>query len=131
MIGGDGMASKITVEVERIRASAMKFGKVVDLLKTLCHLSAAVWIIYIISQCIQSIVTANPDGIKAVAVLMKNMQIGSILHWVLTGALGTGMVIERRGRKRLLQGYAADRNKAEENDEYAPSSGLTPTGDTP
>lgn len=115
----------------KARNTAQIVAQIVGLLKTCVTAGCIVLCIWLIMDGLQSMVKADAAAISALATVVEKLNISAIVGWIV-GLAGVGYgVLERRGKKRLLPGYAAKRRKMEQNDPYHASSGLTESGDTP
>jgi hypothetical protein len=122
---------KHELELERLRIRAKIIGKVIDLLKLLLQLVAGLAFTWMFLSCLKSLIAANPQRLKELAGVITSMKLHLILPWILAGGTGIGWAYERTGKKRAIKKLGAKRNKDEQNDPYAGSSGLNATGDTP
>lgn len=123
--------NKNELALESLKISAYRFKLVLNFLTTVCKLAAGVGVIYIIMAGLREISGANPVGIKALAELVKELKVSTIVGYVLAAGCAGGWYLERKGKKRLLPKKAAARHQLEQSDPYNPACGLTPTGDTP
>lgn len=122
---------KNDVQLAEIQAKVQFQAGVFGLVKTGLSAASALGCVWLIVDALKSIVLANPASITALAKVVENFHLSSII-WALVGLAGVGYgVLERRGKKRLLAGYANGRRRAESGDPYRASSGLTESGDTP
>lgn len=123
--------NKNELTLETLKISAHRYTLTLNFLATSFKIAAAVGIIFIIMEGLRDIVGANPDGIKALAEVVRYLNVSTIIGYVLAAGCAGGWFLERKGKKRLLPQKAAARHKLEQHDAYHPPSGLTPTGDTP
>ncbi|MTW11402.1 hypothetical protein GM658_12425 [Pseudoduganella eburnea] len=121
--------NELLLEQARIAASLQK-AKLATF-DNVAKIAGAVLIIYLVMSGLKEISAANPAGISALAVLVKNLNISGILGYVLAAGSTTAWYLERKGKKRIVEKAAKARHRREANDPYHPSSGLTHTGDTP
>lgn len=75
--------------------------------------------------------TSNPQALSALAQVVKNIPVDSVMNYFVTTAAVVWGVAERHGKKRLIRDFAGKRRKLEGADGYCGSSELTETGDTP
>ena len=123
--------SKNDLELARIHASATRYGGRLNLINTFLTLGTILGCVYMIVGGLKFMVTADPAGVSAIAEVVKNLNIGGILAYVLALGSTGGWYMERQGKKRLLGEFAENRRQLESNDAYRGSSGLTDSGDTP
>lgn len=123
--------NKNELEFAKLRLGAEKFGKVLNFFKALATLGTILGCIYLIFDALVLMANANPEGVSAIAEVVKNLEIGSILGYVVAAGCAGGWMLERKGKKRLLVDYANRRATREAGDAYHESSGLTESGDTP
>jgi hypothetical protein len=123
--------NKNELEFAKLRLGAEKLGQVLNFFKTIATLGTVLFCIYIIFNALVSMAHANPEGVSAIAEVVKNLEIGSILGYVVAAGCAGGWALERKGKKRLLVDYANRRATREGGDAYNESSGLTESGDTP
>jgi len=123
--------NKNDLELARIKASATRHGQVLNVVKTCLTLGTMLGCVYMVVDGLKFMVTADPAGVSAIAEVVKNLNIGGILAYVLAAGSTGGWYMERRGKKRLLGEYAENRRRLESHDAYRGSSGLTASGDTP
>lgn len=123
--------NKNELTLETLKVSAYKFKVTLNFIGSALKLVAGVSIIYIIMEGLRDIVGANPEGIKALAEVVKQLKVSTIMGYVLAAGCGSAWYMERKGKKRLLRTRAAERHTLEQSDPYHPACGLTPTGDTP
>lgn len=74
---------------------------------------------------------SNPQALSALAQVVKNIPVGSVMSYFVAAAGVAWGVAERHGKKRLVRDFAGKRRKLEGADGYRGSSELTETGDTP
>lgn len=123
--------TKQEFELRKLQIEAAKREPLYDFLKSIATLCTIIICIYLIFEGLKVIATANPDGISALAVVVKNLNISGIMSYIVAAGCATGWAYERKGKKRLLKGYGAKRMGVEANDAYHGSSGLTESGETP
>lgn len=123
--------NKNQLEFAKAQLRAKNFGAVLNFLKTLATLACILACVYLIFDALKSMANSNPEGVNAIAGVVEKLNIGSILSYVVAAGCAGGWALERKGKKRLLAGFARERADAERNDSYHASSGLTESGDTP
>lgn len=123
--------TKQELELRKLQIEAAGREPRYDFLKSIATLCTIIVCVYIIFDGLKVIATANPKGISALAVMVKNLNISGIMSYIVAAGCAAGWAFERKGKKRLLKGYGADRKRVEENDAYHGSSGLTESGETP
>lgn len=124
-------APKNNVQIAEIHARTQIAAGLFGIVKSAIAAGSAVGCVWLVVDGLKSIVLANPASISALAKVVENFQLSHIVG-ALVGCAGVGYgLLERRGKKRLLSGYARDRRIAESGDPYHASSGLTESGDTP
>jgi hypothetical protein len=123
--------NKNQLEFAKLRLGAEKLGQILNFFKSLATLGTILCCIYLIFDSLVQMAHANPQGVNAIAEVVKNLGIGSILGYVVAAGCAGGWAMERKGKKRLLVDYANRRATREAGDAYHESSGLTESGDTP
>lgn len=123
--------NKNDLALAKLQTSASKFDSVMSLAKTIVTNLTILGCVWIGFAGVKEITMSNPDGVNAVAAIVKNLNLGSWLGYIWGGVATGGYILERRGKKRLLKPYADQRTVREENDPYHGSSGLNESGDSP
>jgi hypothetical protein len=123
--------NKQDLALAKLQTSASKFGAVMTFAKTIANNATILGCMWIAFAGLKEITMSNPDGVHAVAELVKNLNLGSWLGYIWGGVATGGYMLERRGKKRLLKPYADQRTAREVNDPYHGSSGLNESGDSP
>jgi hypothetical protein len=123
--------NKNDLEFEKIQAGAKKHGANLNFLKTIATLATILGCVYIIFEGLKSIANSSPAGVSALAEVVRHLNISGILGYVVAAGCAGGWAMERKGKKRLLPGFAAQRRQVEAGDSYHGTSGLTDSGDTP
>lgn len=122
---------KYDFELKKLQIQSINAGNGLALVKHALTMGTIIACVFIIFWGLTNIASASPESVSALASLAEKLQLGQWLGYVGTAAAGSGWYLERKGRKRLLRGYAADRRRAEASDPYRSTSGLEDDGSTP
>jgi len=124
-------SKKDSIQLAEIDARIQITAQVLGLIKTAITAGAAVWCVWIVVEGLKFIVLSNPANIKELAKVVESFHLNTMMG-TLVGLAGVSYgLYERKGKKRLLAGYAKERREAEKADPYNATSGLTDSGDTP
>jgi hypothetical protein len=122
---------KNPVQLAAIQAQVQIVGQIAGVFKTALAGGFSLACVYVVMEGLKSIVLASPESIKALSQVVANIHLNGIVG-ALVGLAGVSFgMYERKGKKRMVPGYAAARRKIEQHDPYHASSGLTESGDTP
>ncbi|WP_156485864.1 MotA/TolQ/ExbB proton channel family protein [Crenobacter luteus] len=119
------------VELAQLEVSAKKHA---DVLRTIRHVFTLIGVcgaIWLICQALVAVSTARPDSISALAAVVKEFSIASIVQWIVALSAGGWAIRERKGRVRAIERAGRLEKKLEAKDPYNSRSGLTATGATP
>jgi len=125
------MASKNDLEIQRVKSSTDKFGFVCGLFEQVVRTVGGLGALWIIFAGLKPFLASNPATINAMSALIEKINISNITGYFLAAAVGTGWLIERKGKKRAIKQKGKYQKMVEENDPYRSSSGLTSIGETP
>ena len=123
--------NKDEVEFARIYASAQKFDAVCGLIKHLISVCGGVFAIYLIFKGLVPFLTANPDVISAMALVIEKINVANVTGYIVGAGAVTAWAVERQGKKRAIKEKGRLQKLIESTDNYRSSSNLTQTGDTP
>lgn len=123
--------NKNDLEARRLATSAAKHHSVMELIAKIATVIGVVFAIHLIMDGLQQIVSAKPEAIGALAVVIEKLQINAMLGWLVGGGASLGYVYERKGKKRAIRKLAKLRHGVESDDPYHASSDLDENGHTP
>lgn len=118
-------------EIAKLHLKAKTHGEILNVIKSFGTYGCILGCMYLMFDGLKTISSANPDGINAIALVVKNLNFSSIVSYIVAAGCATGWAAERRGKKRLVAAQSKNRKTIEAADSYHEGSGLTETGDTP
>lgn len=119
------------LELEKIRFATERFHSGMETVAKVATVGGWVYAIHLIMRGLADIVQANPDAIQALAKVVENMHMNSILGWVGTAIASGGWWLERKGKKRAYKIKSEQRKQIEGSDPHKSTSGLDENGHTP
>lgn len=117
--------------LRQTQIAASRFSAVLNAIVKVAQIALGVLAIKLIMDGLADISSKNPEGVSALAAVVKNLNVSGIMGWVFGVGSAGAFLVERRGKKRLINKVAQLTREVEADDPYHPSSGLTETGDTP
>lgn len=125
------MITQNDIEIEKIKALTERFHEICGIIKHLLSVGGVLCAIKLIFSGLAPFLSSSPEVISAIALVIEKINFSNITGYLLAGGTGTGWYIERKGKKRAIKQKGEYQRRAEGNDKYRSSSGLTTQGDTP
>ncbi len=119
------------VELAKLYVSAQRFDAIIDLIKHLISVCGGVFAIYIIFQGLIPFLTASPDVLSAMALVIEKINFSNTIGYIVGAGGIIAAALERKGKKRAIKEKGKFQKMLESADEYRSTSRLTETGDTP
>jgi hypothetical protein len=119
------------LELKRLTIQSFNLSKALELTKHLITCVCVGFCIWVMFQGLEQMARANASSLNAFASVVRNMQLGSLMGYVVAAATSGGWYYERQGKKRAIRKLGQSRRAFEKGDPNNASSGLTETGETP
>lgn len=123
--------NKNELEAKKAGIEAEKFGAFLGVISNAFKWGAFAFLGYMFFDTLKALGTNSPASLDALGGLIEKMKLSTIVHYIVTGILGAGWAIERKGKKRAVRNLSKDRKSIEHGDSYNASSQLNENGDTP
>lgn len=124
--------NKNETTVELSRQQTLRTEARIGLIKYVLALVAGLVAIKLILDGLQPLVVGqSPEAITALAAVIREFHLGSVLGYLWGAGATAAWTIERKGKKRAIQKKSEYQSMVESGEPNRSSSGLTPTGDTP
>ena len=123
--------NKNEFELEKLKLDTERFHRIMETVAKLATIVGWVYAIQLMMDGLRSIVLAQPDAIQALAKVIENMHMNTILGWVGAAMGGGGWLFERKGKKRAYKVNSELRKQLEAKDPHRSTSGLDDNGHTP
>lgn len=123
--------NKNELEAKKAGIEAEKFGALLAMISNAFKWAAFAFLGYLFFDTLKALGTNSPESLEALGRLIEKMKLSDIVHYIVTGMLGAGWALERKGKKRAIKKLAKDRKSIEQGDPYNASSQLNENGDTP
>jgi hypothetical protein len=114
--------NKNELTLEQAKIAASRYKETLIFLTFCARIVGALGVTYIIMAGLREIAGANPEGIKAIALVVKELKLSAVMGYILAGGCAGGWYLERKGKKRMLASEAAARRQRELDDPYSSSA---------
>ncbi|AGW94580.1 hypothetical protein N234_31535 [Ralstonia pickettii DTP0602] len=123
--------NELQLEIHKLSIRSRNLALWLGTVKHICSVGGIALMGHVIFVGLTNIVTAKPDSLNALALVVEKMQLGTWVGYIVALGATAGWMFERQGKKRAIKDLDGRRKQLEADDPYRAGSGLTETGETP
>lgn len=123
--------NKYEYEIQKLAAAGHNLDRKLFFVASLFKYSVVAFLGYWLFDTVRALGTMEPASLAGLAAVVEKMNFGTVVHSIVTLALGGAWLYERKGKHRAIRKADDFRGQIESGDAYSPSSRLDEIGQTP
>lgn len=123
--------NKNEFEIQKLSVSGQNLERKLSFAGGLVRYGVVAFLGFWLFDTIKVLGTMQPASLAGLAAVVEKMNLGTVVHSIVTMALGGGWYLERKGKHRAIRKVDEFRGMVEEDDPHRSSSQLDAHGQTP
>lgn len=123
--------NKNEYEIQKLAVAGQNLERKLQFVAVLFKYAVVAFLGFWLFDTVKALGTMEPASLAGLAVVVEKMNFGTVVHSILTLALGGAWFLERRGKRRAIRKVDEFRGAVEADDPYNSSSQLDANGQTP